>query len=186
MSMHGSTHTERPRAPLATVVVRLLAIIGAISLLGALLGFWRTHAGPPVASGTIRYEDGRPAAGVPIFLERGQVIERYVTDSLGRYRLPLARHGRGEAWLICPHDALPSVGYVRRGGGRNAHHTLNTRDVRPGERVPTRGFGWPGPVPRECRFVDTTTYWRGPVDSAGAMVRAVPQEPEWSTYLHQP
>lgn len=185
MSTDGSAQT-RSRATWSEVAVRLLAIIRALTVLSALVGFWRAHAGPPVASGTIAYEDGRPAVGVSIFLDRGNVIERYATDSLGRFRLPLAREGRGEVWLICPNDALPSVDYAGKVSGADVHYTLNTRDVRPGERVPIRGFGWSAPVPRECRLVDSTTYWRGPVDSASAVVSAQPQEPDWSTYRQRP
>lgn len=186
MSMHGSANQERARATWSEVVVRLLAVIGAVAVLSAFVGFWRAHAGPGVASGTIAYEDGHLAVGIPIFLDRGGVIERYATDSLGRFRLPLARNGRGEAWLICPDDALPSVGYAGQFSGADVHYTLNTRDVRPGQRVPMRGFGWSAPVPRECRLVDSTTYWRGPVDSAGAVVSMQPQEPDWSAYRQRP
>jgi len=186
MSTHGSAPLERKRASLLEVAVRLLAIIGALAVLSALVGVWRAHVGPPVASGTVAYEGGRPAVGVPIFLDRGSVIERYVTDSLGRFRLPLARSGRGEAWLMCPDDALPSVGYAGEFGGGDVRYTLNTHDVHPGERVPIRGFGWSAPVPRECRLADSATYWRGPVDSAGAVVSVQPQEPEWSTYRQRP
>ena len=186
MSSLGSRQMEKTRATWSEVVIRLLAIIGALAVLSALVGFWRAQVGSPSASGTIAYESGRPAVGVPIFLDRGHVIERYVTNSQGHYRLPLAWHGRGEAWLICPHDALPSVGYTGKFGGADVHHTLNTRDVRSGDRVSMRGFGWSAPIPRECRLVDPATFWRGPVDSAGAIASAQPQEPEWSTYRQQP
>lgn len=186
MSNLGPRHMEKTRATWSEVVIRLLAIIGALAVLSALVGFWREQVGSPFASGTVTYESGEPAAGVPIFLDRGHVIERYVTNSQGHYRLPLARHGRGEAWLICPQDALPSVGYRGKFGGADVHHTLNTRDVRDGDRASMRGFGWSAPIPRECRLVDATTYWRGPVDSASAIASAQPQEPEWSMYRQQP
>lgn len=186
MDKPESAHVKGMRATWPELAVRLLAVIGALTVLTSLVGFWRSHAGPPVASGTLVYEDGRPAVGIPVFLDRGGVIERYVTDSLGRYRLPLARYGRGEAWLICPPDAVPSVGYAGRFGGGEVHETLNTRDVRPGDRVPVRGFGWSAPIPRECRFADSATYWRGPVDSADAVVSAESHEPEWSTYRARP
>jgi hypothetical protein len=71
MSMYGPAHQESTRAARSEVVVRLLAIIGAVTVLSAVVGFWRAHAGPAVESGTITYENGRPAVGVPIFLDRG-------------------------------------------------------------------------------------------------------------------
>jgi hypothetical protein len=175
----------RPRARGLEALIRVFAVIGALTVLTSAIGIvssWHAHSRPPFARGTVTYANGQPAAQVPVFLDRGAVIERYTTDSVGRYRLPLARAGRGEAWLICPRNALPSVGYVGQYGGSNMTLTLNTRDLPLGARMAVRGFGWSAPIPRECIHADSTTYWRGPVDSVGGAVSVELREPDWSTY----
>lgn len=165
------------------VLVRVLAVIGALALLGTASESVAGRLIDPAATGTIENEDGSPGVGVPVFLDRGTVIERYVTDSGGHFRLPLSRHEqRRAAWLICAPASLPMVGYDRGIISRHVTYQLNTHDVRLGQRSAVRGFGWSAPVPRECVHADTMTYWRGPVDSANAPVPMMPSEPDWSTY----
>jgi hypothetical protein len=128
----------------------------------------------------------RPPSAYP-FLDRGFVIERYLSDIAGHFRLPLARHERSHAvWLICAPASLPMVGLDRGAIRSHVTYGLNRRDVRPGDRVDVRSFGWSAPIPRECTIADTTTRWRGPVDSANASVPMTPFEPAWAAHRSTP
>lgn len=164
----------------------MLAIVGALTLLSIGATSLADRFGDAAATGTVENEDGTPAVHVPVFLDRG-IIERYITDSAGNFRLPLSRHTlRPAVWLICAPKALPMVGHDRPGIWGGTTYTLNSRDVNPGTKVTVRGFGWSAPIPRECTLADSTTYWRGPVDSANAPVPVLKAEPDWTTYRSQP
>ena len=169
------------------VLVKLLAVIGSITVLFVFGGAVGSRFGDSAVTGTVKNEEGLPVAGVPVFLDRGMVIERYVTDSAGDFGLPVSLDERPRiAWMICAPGSLPMVGHNR--GRMRGHVTygLNHRDVRPGGQVPVRGFGWSGPIPRECPMADSMTYWRGPVDSASVGTPMLPVEPDWKTYRSKP
>ena len=163
------------------VLTRLLAAIGGLWIISNVTGALLARGGDQAARGTVQRRDGTPVTNVPVFLDRGAVIERYVTDSAGRFRLPLATHERADAvWLICAPRAIPMVGHMRE--KQFGSPTYQLTEVDSSHRIPVRGFGWRGPIPRECTLADSTRYWRGPVDSTNAPVPVVSPEPDWATY----
>lgn len=163
------------------VLTRLLAAIGGLWIISNVTWALSARVADQAARGVVERRNGRPAANVPVFLDRGAVIERYVTDTAGHFRLPLAAYERtGAVWLICAPHAIPMVGHV--GEKQFGSTTYELTDVDSSPRIPVRGFGWRGPIPRECSLADSTRYWRGPVDSTNAPVPVVSPEPDWATY----
>lgn len=161
-------------------VVNVLAVVGALTLLGAIAAFvpkW-AYSG---ATGIVMGPGDAPAVGAPVFLDRGDgVIERFLTDSSGRFTLPVEYDEvERTTFLICVPGGIPHVGTRGRhaiGAARFAY-TPQASD-RP---WPARRFGWSGPIPRGCN-ADSAYYWRLP-PAAGAEPMAVSViEPEWEGY----
>jgi hypothetical protein len=66
MSMDASRTAPPKRQPLGRVLVNLLAIVGALTILGALYAALADRFGDTAATGAIENEDGSPAVGVPV------------------------------------------------------------------------------------------------------------------------
>src|SRR5258706_6523899 len=92
-------------------LINLLAIVGSLALVGSLAGFVLHHYAGASASGIVLGPDNKPAVGAPVFLDRGTgAIERYLTDSQGRFSLPVeGRDLRRAKWLICVPGGVPMV-----------------------------------------------------------------------------
>ncbi|MES2180017.1 MAG: hypothetical protein V4550_19305 [Gemmatimonadota bacterium] len=129
-------------------------------------------------SGVVLGIDKMPKAKVPVFLDRGGfAIERFVTDSAGRFTLPLdARERRRASWLICSPGAVPIVAFGAENQVRSATYPFTEL------YGPTYGYyrasGWRGPIPRECPTGTDTLGWRYPA-SAGRPNDISNVEPEW-------
>jgi hypothetical protein len=160
------------------LLINTLAVIGAITLLGAVAGFVIDRIARPT-TGIVLGSDDKPLAHVPVFLDRGGVaIERFVTDSAGVFALPLEpREIRRALWLICAPGAIPMVGDrdERQVGpttyqyGRLSDSTWNAY----------RAFGWRGPIPRECPKGTDSVGWRYPPSAGKAKYDFTTTEPEW-------
>lgn len=167
-------------ARLKDFAFRALAVIGALTLLlwgGGAVAKYVTRSGP---MGVVLGEGERAVARVPVFLDRGEsAIERYVTDSAGRFFLPLEeRELRRAVWLICAPGQIPMVG--SRSPGQIGPTTYGLTPYPEGDGWSFyRGFGWRGPIPRECPPGRDSMGWRYPA-SAGKDPNAFTLiEPEW-------
>lgn len=130
-------------------MVRTLAGIGGMTLLGQLL-FLVMHPFFDSAIGTVEGPGGGPAVGAPVFLDRGHgTIERYVTDSAGRFTFALETHEiRWAQWLLCVPGGIPMVGSRDFQQLGPTHYGYTAQE--PGRPAEVRAFGWRGPIPREC------------------------------------
>ena len=161
------------------VLINSLAVVGAVTVLGAATGFAlrRVAAGGP--TGIVLGPRDEPLVGVPVFLDRGgSAVERFVTDAAGRFRLPLAERELGRAaWLICAPGAIPMVGTRDAGqvGPTTYGYTALGR--------PTWGFyratGWRGPIPRACPVGTDSMGWRYPASAGRDPAAFTTEEPEW-------
>lgn len=159
--------------------VRLLAVVGVVSLVGMLPGIvvsWSYQG----ATGIVKGAADTPLAGVPVFLDRGwSVIERFVTDSAGRFTLPLTRAELGRAvWLICAPGGVPMLG--SREWGQIGPTTYEYTALPADGAWLARPAGWAGPIPRECPPTDRPAYrWRYPLEAGMHPERTSVVEPEW-------
>lgn len=167
-------------------LINLLAVVGAVSLLGSLAGFVLHHYADAGASGIVLGPDSKPAVGAPVFLDRGTgAIERYLTDSRGRFSLPVeGRELRRAKWLICVPGGMPMVGYAD--GDEDGVHLGSTTyaftEQPAGRPAFIRGFGWSAPVPRECPLALDSVVWRYPPQAGKGPRAASRTEPDWSRY----
>ena len=167
--------------------LRALAVVGAVTLLvwgGGVVARYLTRSGP---MGVVHEEGKVPAVGVPVFLDRGgSAIERYVTDSAGRFFLPLEeREFRRAVWLICAPGKIPMVGSRTPGLIGPTTYGLTPFAEREGWMF-YRAFGWRGPIPRECPPGRDSMGWRYPA-SAGKDPNAFTLvEPEWDRWPASP
>jgi len=164
-------------------LINLLAVLGGLTLLSALAGFV-LHRYEAPASGIVLGPDNKPAVGAPVFLDRGTAsIERYLTDSLGRFSLPIeGRELRRATWLICVPGGTPMVGYAEEDGIQLGATTYQFTQYRPGTPTFIRGRGWLGPVPRECPPTTDSVGWRYPPSAGKPPDAWSPNEPDWSRY----
>lgn len=139
-------------ARMPRVVVTGLAMIGLLALIR--MGIDKATHRPPTrgASGIVFGPDSAPAAGVPVFLDRGSgPVERLTTDRTGLFITARGRPGAPQPLLlICVPGAVP---YVARPieylltPERYHVPALEPRSiVAPG----IRALGWKRPIPREC------------------------------------
>jgi len=135
-----------------------------------------TRSGP---TGTLVGAGDRPVGGVPVFLDRGgNAIERYVTDSAGRFFLPLKqREFRRAAWLICAPGQIPMVGY--RSPGQIGATTYGLTVLSEKEWSFYRASGWRGPIPRECPPGKDSMGWRYPALAGKDPSAFTLVEPDW-------
>jgi len=164
-------------------LINLLAVVGGLTLLSALAGFV-LHRYEAPASGIVLGPDNKPAVGAPVFLDRGTAsIERYLTDSRGRFSLPVeARELRRATWLICVPGGTPMVGYAEEDGIQLGAMTYQFTQYRPGTPTFIRARGWLGPMPRECPPATDSVGWRYPPSTGKHPDAWSPNEPEWSRY----
>lgn len=165
------------------LVVNALAFIGGLTVLASLAGFTVRHlVSDGGATGIVLDADAKPVAGVPIFLNRGNAaIERYVTDSRGRFALPLKNYERRRAtWLICAPGAIPMVGVIDGDGFQIGPATYTPGKLSGAKGAHIRTSGWLGPIPRECPPALDSVGWRIPsnLDQNSYQVSFV--EPEWN------
>jgi hypothetical protein len=162
----------------------LLALIGGLSLLGSLAGFVLHRYANASATGIVLGPDKKPAVGAAVFLDRGNgSIERYLTDSRGRFSLPVeGREVRRAKWLICVPGGIPIVDDADRDGMQFGATTYSFTRQLPGTPAFIRTYGWLGPMPRECPPALDSVVWRYP-PSAGKDPRAgALTEPDWNRY----
>jgi hypothetical protein len=166
-------------------VINALAVIGAISLLGV-IGSLIPRSSYEGATGVVMGPEEKPAASIPVFLDRGDgIIERLLTDSLGRFTLPIdyARLERA-AWLICVPGGIPYVGHRRRDLiGPTTYGYTPLPDT---TEMNLRSFGWRGPIPRECPPSDSSYRWRYPPEAGKNPAAATRTEPDWARYKRSP
>lgn len=158
-------------------VVNVLAVIGALALLSAISAFIPRWAYRGI-TGRVMGPGDEPAAGAPVFLDRGDgVIERFLTDSAGRFSLPVAFHQVERASvLICVPGGAPHVAARNRHmiGPARFNYTPQSTD----RAWPARRFGWRGPIPRECH-ADSAYYWRLPPGASAEPMAVSTSEPDW-------
>jgi hypothetical protein len=155
------------------------AFIGALTVMSWVAAAIQ-HRVSPGATGIVMGANGRPAFGVPVFLDRGRrAIERYVTDSAGEFRLPLEpREMRRAIWLICVPGLLPMVG--TRGDGQLGPTTYYSSPRTNDWPGPTDAYGWYGPSPRECPPL-AAVGWRYPANAGKGLFAFSVNEPDWNT-----
>lgn len=170
--------------------INLLAIIGAAAI-AVTAGGWATHRSLAVVMvhGRATTYDHRPVVGAAVFLDRGaNTIERYTTDSLGQFHLPLfPREPHRATWLICAPGLQEFVGKPE------LDHVTNlpfyTYELSP-RQVSTHGWyrasGWKGPIPRECPQITDTMVWRYPASAGKGYGASTLDEPDWKRYLGPP
>jgi hypothetical protein len=165
------------------MLINMLAVVGGLTLLGSLVSFTVHHyVSDGSASGIVLGSGDAPAVGAPVFLNRGNgAIERYVTDSKGRFILPLKEHELYRAtWLICVPGGIPMVGRRDREGFQIGPTTYGFTKLTT-KAVHIRSAGWLGPMPRECPPARDSIGWRIPVELGKDWYRVSQSEPEWNT-----
>ena len=161
------------------VLINILAVIGALNVLGAMTAFAYRRLSDGGAAGVVLGPDERPLAAVPVFLDRGSsAIERFVTDAEGRFRLPLEeRELRRATLLICAPGGIPMVDRRDPSQVGPTHYGYSAL----GDS--TWGFyrasGWRGPVPRECPAGTDSMGWRYPASAGKHPAAFTTQEPDW-------
>jgi hypothetical protein len=167
-------------------LINLLAVVGGLGLLASLAGFVLRHYADSGANGIVLGPDHKPAVGAPVFLDRGAgSIERYLTDSRGRFSFSLeGRELRRAKWLICVPGGIPMVGYVPgdEDGIRLGTMTYDFTGQPAGKPAFIRSYGWLAPVPRECPPALDSVVWRYPPQAGKDPRAASLTEPEWSRY----
>jgi hypothetical protein len=164
-------------------LINLLAVIGGLTILSVLAAFvLRQYDGS--TSIVVMGPDEKPAAGAPVFLDRGSAaIERYVTDSHGRFTFPLNEFERDRAkWLICAPGGIPMVGSPGHDGIQLGPKTYGYTRQEAGKGAFIRTNGWLGPVPRECPPPLDSVGWRYPKESGKDPRAFTLNEPDWNTY----
>lgn len=162
------------------VTSKILASVGAATLVVLLSNVavaW-TYEG---ATGVVEGPDGTPLTGVPVFLDRRRSqIERFVTDSTGRFALPLRREELGAAvWLICAPGGVPMLG--TRGLGQIGPTHYGYTPMPPDGGWVARPRGWAGPMPRECpQTADPAYRWHRSWPGAQPWEEVSREEPDWS------
>jgi len=87
-----------------------LVIVGLSTLVGVAIHAATIHSASTGVSGVVLGPGGRPAAGTPVFLDRGfGRVERLTTDSAGLFRAPLSRANGQALLLICMPGGLPLI-----------------------------------------------------------------------------
>ena len=162
------------------IVVNCLAFIGALALYNVGVGQlirWSYDG----ATGVVMGPDDRPAANVPVFLDaRNGYIERFLTDSAGRFTLPVEYENVERAvWMICVPGGIPMVG--RRSRNLIGPTTYGYTALPPGELWSARNRGWSGPIPRGCA-ADSTYRWRLPPGVGNHPYASTRVEPDWDSY----
>ena len=160
------------------MTVQFLALYGAWVVTGqALNAFMRWRY--PGANGSVVRSDGSPIRGVGVFLDRGSgSLERYETDSLGRFHLPISELERRHAqWLMCAPGMSPIIGNERELQLGSTRYGSGTFVADFPQSI--RSSGWRGPYPRECPGTPDETTWRLPrwMHRSRSAVSLV--EPQW-------
>lgn len=122
------------------IVVNLLAFIGALALSHVGVG-QLTRWSYDGATGIVMGPGDQPAADVPVFLDpRNGFIERFLTDSAGRFTLPVDYENVERAvWMICVPGGVPMVG--RRSRNSIGPTRYGYTALPPGELWPVRSRG---------------------------------------------
>ena len=160
-------------------IVGALAVVGALGLIGSLVRFTMVKLDALPANVVIG-PDGKPMAGVPVFLDRGgDGIERYVTDSAGAFSFALSdAENHYAVWLICARGGMPMV--IRRNEDSRESYVYHYTKTSDSTFNSYKAFGWRGPIPRECPKATDSMGWRYPA-SAGKPKDAITfTEPDWS------
>lgn len=167
-------------SPVRRVVVNVLAVVGALSIVAGAIKFTAHRYLDRGATGIVMGPGDTPAAGVPVFLDRGHMaIERYVTDAEGHFRLPLeTREFPRAAWLICVPDGMPFVGH--RDDSQIGPTTYMFTKLPSGPGAMVRAFGWRGPMPRECPSASDSMGWRYPASAGKDSSAFTTTEPDWT------
>ena len=160
------------------LLVRMLALIGAITIVGLLSGAVVRRLvgnGHVVVTGP----ENQPLPNVPIFLDRGSTaIERYVSDSAGALEFPLSTVELQRAvWLICAPGAIPMVG--SRDPSQAGPTTYGYTRLVDATWGWYRTNGWRGPIPRECPHGTDSLGWRYPASSGKSRESISFSEPIW-------
>jgi hypothetical protein len=134
------------------LIVTGLAMVVLLSLTRIAISAATHRAPEPGVSGVVLAPNGAPAAGAPVFLDRGSGgVERLTTDRAGLF---VAARGlvapRQVLALICVPGAVPFVAradeYLRTPRRYQVMALPPRAIIEPG----IRAFGWQQPIPREC------------------------------------
>lgn len=163
-------------------LIGILAVIGGFTVLGTLVGFvMHRYIAEGSTTGIVLGPDNKPAVGAPVFLDRGDAtIERFVTDSQGRFSLKLqGREARRAKWLICVPGGIPTVGYSGGDGFQIGPTTYGFTAQPAGKPTFIRTYGWLAPVPRECPPALDSIGWRYSPGSGHGPFELSISEPDW-------
>ncbi len=168
---------------------KLLGLVGVVALAGGVTA-WRSR---PVSYveiiGRVLNTDRTPIPGVAVYLDRGtNLIERYVADSTGLFRLPLFLSEPHRAtWLICAPGKSPTVGKPVIDHLGSTYYTYEPAAAVDSTWGFYRSSGWSGPIPRECppRGIDPVG-WRYPASAGKDWGAYSTSEPDWNRYPGPP
>ena len=166
-------------------LIGVLAVVGGLTILGSVVGFvLHRYVGDGSTTGLVLGPDGNAAVGAPVFLDRGtSAIERFVTDSQGRFSLPLEeREIRRAKWLICVPGGIPMVRHADGDGFQIGPSTHGFTPHTAGSPVFIRSYGWLGPVPRECPRPTDSAGWRFPPGTGHRPDAFTITEPDWESF----
>lgn len=139
-------------ARLPRLVVSALVLAGLFAANRAAVNA-ATHQPPePGASGVVFGPDSMPAAGAPLFLDRGAgKIERLTTDRTGAFHLARGWVGAPQPLLlICVRGGVPFVARPIEYLLTPVRYDIAALPPRAMVTSGIKGFGWRGRIPHEC------------------------------------
>lgn len=169
-------------------IVTLLAAVGTLSLLVGVIGWVWKPSGYVMVHGNVVDAREHPLPRLSIYLDRGtNLIERYESDSAGRFELPLfPREPYRATWLICAPGAIPMVGKPDVANMGNAYFTYQATALPDSVWRFYRSSGWSGPIPRECPLGVGEAGWRYPASAGKDWGAVSATEPDWVKYPGPP
>jgi hypothetical protein len=169
-------------------VRNLLALFGALALLGGVTAWTSRRIGYVEIVGRVLNTDQTPIPSVAVYLDRGtNIIERYVADSTGLFRLPLfPREPHRATWLICVPGMSPTVGKPELDHLGSTYYTYQPAQALDSVWRFYRASGWSGPIPRECPRGADDVGWRYPASAGKDWGSYSTSEPDWRRYPGPP
>jgi hypothetical protein len=162
-------------------IINILAVVGALSLLGTGVRIVQALARDSHFPISLRDDAGAPIRRAAIFIDRGdEAVERFAVDSTGTASILLTeRERRHTVWLICAPGFQTVVGRMVYDGSSGVDYTLSRDSV--GATPFIRTKGWRGPMPRECpQAVDSVGWYVRPMKPGETGREYILTEPNWT------
>jgi hypothetical protein len=167
------------------LVIYGLAIVGAVRLLDIGRQAMPRWVPDPGVRVELQDESKRPIRSASVFIDLGRgAIDRVAVDSNGVARLSVSpRERRMMRMLLCAPGFQP-MAWGSFGDDVVVYRIGLLRENKLGSRF-VRGYGWYGPMPRECPQPADSVGWYAAVPGVADRV-IVFAEPDWSQQPTKP